>query len=289
MDKLESFQNRTLKQIQGLPLRTSTTATRALLGILPIKVCIERNMINHFSSIARDSIAIDHEVAERQLAAKAKGDNSWFMKVEDILRKYDLPSSFELMRNPVSKRQWKTIVKGKVNGAIEEEWRVDITSKSSLKYINPEAVRVGTAHHTWSYVRNNRHDVRRAEIKARLLTGTYTLQANRARFNQFKVNPTCKLCKTEPEDREHLISKCTALTSVRTEYSNKLRALANHSDEMDTIVNNPVLLTQFSLDSSHPDIASILDTSRIIEQIELISREYIYRLHVERAKLLEDL
>ena len=40
-----------------------------------------------------------------------------------------------------------------------------------------------------------RKKVRRAEIKARLLTGTYTLQSNRAKFNQYNVSPICKLCK----------------------------------------------------------------------------------------------
>ena len=37
-----------------------------------------------------------------------------------------------------------------------------------------------------------------------LLTGTYVLQSTRAKFTQYKVNPTCTLCGDEPEDQKHL-------------------------------------------------------------------------------------
>ena len=100
-----------------------------------------------------------------------------------MLNAYSLPSAYELLKNPPSKEQWKKTVKDKVHQTIEKQWRDDIESKSSLKYLNPDAVRVGKVHHVYASVRNNIHDVRRAEVKARLLTGTYTLQSNRAKFN----------------------------------------------------------------------------------------------------------
>ena len=79
-----------------------------------------------------------------------------------------------------------------VHGVIETEWQEGIKSKSSLKYINPDSVRVGVPHHIWSSVCNNVHDSQRAQLKSRLLTGTYTLQSNRAVFSQFAVDPSCK-------------------------------------------------------------------------------------------------
>ena len=42
-------------------------------------------------------------------------------------------------------------------------------------------------------VRPNPIDVEQAAIKAKILTGTYTLQSNRAKFNQHEVDPTCLL------------------------------------------------------------------------------------------------
>ena len=42
IDRLEAFQRRTMKQLQGLPNKTSDTAALTLIGTLPISVCIEK-------------------------------------------------------------------------------------------------------------------------------------------------------------------------------------------------------------------------------------------------------
>ena len=52
-------------------------------------------------------------------------------------------------------------------------------------------------------------------MKVKILTGTYILQANRASFNQYAVDPTCKVCQGEPEDRVHFIARCKSLDHVR--------------------------------------------------------------------------
>ena len=42
--------------------------------------------------------------------------------------------------------------------------------------------------------------IKKAGFKAKLMTGTYVLQSNRAKFNQFSVDPTCLLCNDDAED-----------------------------------------------------------------------------------------
>ena len=46
----------------------------------------------------------------------------------------------------------------------------------------------------YSTVRLNTFDNKRAQLKCKILTGTNILQGNRAVFNQYAVDPTCKLC-----------------------------------------------------------------------------------------------
>ena len=65
--------------------------------------------------------------------------------------------------------------------------------KKSLKYLNIEALQVGKTHHPLSSLPNAARDVRKAGTKLRLLTGTYVLQENRAKFNQHVVDDTCTL------------------------------------------------------------------------------------------------
>ena len=101
----------------------------------------------------------------------------------------------------------------------------------------------------------------KANIKAKIITGTYTLQANRARFNQHSVSPTCLLCKNDSEDREHLILHCTAHTYIREKHLATLRPLmARHysSDTVDEIMSNTVILMQCLMDSSKTRVSDII-------------------------------
>ena len=59
--------------------------------------------------------------------------------------------------------------------------------------------------------------------------GKNILQGNRAAFNQNEVNPTCKLCSTAPESRQHFLSECSAFVIERQEFQEKVQ-------------NNPVLI-----------------------------------------------
>ena len=74
--QLEAFQRRCLKQLQLMPSRTSDTASLALLGMLPINVCIEKNILNLFDRIARDQSCIENDLAKRQLAVRDPSDKS---------------------------------------------------------------------------------------------------------------------------------------------------------------------------------------------------------------------
>ena len=49
------------------------------------------------------------------------------------------------------------------------------------------------------------------------MTGTYMLQANRAKFNGNDVDPTCPLCKEDLEDTSLPIQSKLNLTSVTSQ------------------------------------------------------------------------
>ena len=103
-----------------------------------------------------------------------------------IIYMYNLPSIFQLLSNPPSKNEWKRVMNTAVNKAVEDEWQQDAKSKSSLKYVNVDSLKVGRTYHIWSTVRNSIYDSRRAQLKSKLLTGTYILQGNRAVLTSFR-------------------------------------------------------------------------------------------------------
>jgi hypothetical protein len=67
----------------------------------------------------------------------------------------------------------------------------------------------------WETVSAEPRDVTRAALKVKLLTGTYTLQANKAVFNQYQVDKTCPICGEGPENRMHFVFECQSLEDVR--------------------------------------------------------------------------
>ena len=68
---------------------------------------------------------------------------------------------------------------------------------------------------------------------------------------------------------------------------NKTRALFDHSRGISALLNNTDLSTQLLLDATHPDIESVLQPSPHQRNVlELKSRELIYKLHVNRTRLL---
>ena len=70
---------------------------------------------------------------------------------------------------------WKCTLNHKIHEMVETFWKSGIKSKSSTKYLNPGVLKIGSSHCISSTVRNNIHDSRRAQIKCKLLTGTYIL------------------------------------------------------------------------------------------------------------------
>lgn len=98
-----------------------------------------------------------------------------------------------------------------INSAVEAQWREGISSKFSLRYINPESNEGGLPHHVWPSVRNSVHDSHKAPLKYNLLSGTYMLQSTWAIFNKFTVDSTCKLCDTDVEMRQQFQAECQSL------------------------------------------------------------------------------
>ena len=95
---------------------------------------------------------------------KSPAEHSWFNRIRDLLRRYGLPSPSVLLELPLSEAKWKSMVDEAISSSVEETLREDIQSKSSLKYINHNKVKVGQSHPVWSTVRDSAYDSRRAQM-----------------------------------------------------------------------------------------------------------------------------
>ena len=72
-----------------------------------------------------------------------------------------------------------------------------------------------TAHHLWPRRGCAAHARVAASIKAKKISGSYILQANRARYNQYEVDASCPLCGANSEDLPHFLIDCPILEPKR--------------------------------------------------------------------------
>ena len=186
VESLEKFQRKCLWQIEGLPDKTSNCVTLSLLGIIytPVEVIIHKNILTLFVSSARSKDSVEYDIIERQLVMKSLDESSWCNEVKRILKQYELPSAYKLFVNTPSKEELKALLNSKMISYLEPIWEQEIYSKKSSKYLNSHSVTVGKLYLCWSSVRHNVRDYGRAELKVKVLTGSYILQANRSCFNQ---------------------------------------------------------------------------------------------------------
>ena len=227
--RLEQFQVGLLKQLQWLPKSSANVATYLLLGLEPIELQIDKEILILYGQVVRDSNTLDYSIAERQIALYDANSRSWFSKLKKTLFKYNLRQAHTLLNDPPSKSVWKNQIENKTRQYWESKLITEKETKSSLKYLSTNSYKMRKCHQIWKFTHPNPIEVEKACIKARLLTGCYILQSNRAKCNQYEIDLTCPLCHDGPEDREHFLFKCSALNYPRDNHLQKIINTINHS------------------------------------------------------------
>ena len=291
IQRLELFQRQKLRQLQGLPDRTSSDAVLGIIGVWPIEAEIDRRILVMFRNIANTPDSIEYKIALRQLGTKDTSSKSWFIRVVHTLQKYDLPTAYTILDNPPSRHSWKSTVIRKMCQFWNDSILTSASNKSSLRFVSAKTLELGHPAILWSSALVSHRDTQKAFLKAKLLTGTYRLQAHEAVFNKSYKNmqSTCHLCKTETEDRNHFLLRCRALDQVRHTHLPLLASCLTEINVTWESLDDDVKL-HILLDANHIPTAfastSMCKKLNIWDRVEKIARDCIYSLHVLRWKLL---
>ena len=92
-----------------------------------------------------------------------------------------------------------------------------------MKLCNRDILKIHGVHPVWSSLPAVTREVKKAQIKARLLTGTHLLQSDIQRFSTGKD----ELCQIEQENMEHFLLRCPALNEKRKTTISKLKQTFN--------------------------------------------------------------
>lgn len=289
LEILEIQYRKLLKQILSIPCTTADPAVYLLSGLLPAEASIHKKLLSLYGNITRLSEnSVEKRLAKRQLEVKSFRSHSWFIAVKKVLILYDLPSAEALLENPPGKLEWKK----QFNSAVNKYWTERILCRSelysSLRYLS-KTFTVGKCHPAVKPYGLSDRDIFRIPVKNKILTGTYTLQCNRAKFNQNDVNPTCQLCQAEAETLKHFLLDCHELEPVRKPILNDFLNVCNKLVQDCPLVAD-LSLVQLLVDSSVVQDFCKPNSEEIkasVEQLHFHSRRLVYMLHSTRYRKLE--
>ena len=74
-------------------------------------------------------------------------------------------------------------------------------------------------------------EVKKAEVKAGLLTGTYMLKETKPKFSRNTDTPLCELCYEETEDVKHFLLIGPTLNDIREEHIYTLKCYLSNIQE----------------------------------------------------------
>ena len=184
INELSLFHRKTLRQIQSLPQRTASSAVLLLLGALPLEAELHRRQLSLLYGIAKSNNETLHKLALRQSLVTDCNERSFFANIIHILDMYQLPSIQQLLESPPTKYQWKKLANQAVNSFWTIRLQQDLLQKSSLGLCNIQHLEIRRFHIVWSSVQPSTFDVKKAIVKARMLTGVYILQKQRSKFKK---------------------------------------------------------------------------------------------------------
>ena len=122
-------------------------------------------------------------------------------------------------------------------------------------------------------------------VRARITTGTYTLQSNRHTLNKKIVDPTCPLCQLEEEDLRHMVCWCPAFFDYGVLVMKQLKVIqvSNLSVWDCYLINCLNILKIFVCPDFIHRVVPELSTS--ISKIEVISRVFFYKIRVRKLQM----
>ncbi|CAC5392641.1 unnamed protein product [Mytilus coruscus] len=191
------------------------SAVYTLSGLLPIEAEIHVKAINLFGNISRAKCdSIEWRLAERQLQIKPQNSHSWFIEVKELCLKYEITDLYVYLNNPLSKFQWKKLVKSKFHDYWTSKIIDESKGYSTLKFMDHK-YNIGSVHPLAISVSANLKDINKIPVRLKIATGNYILQTHKASLSKNHISSICKLCSKADETVEHFILLCEKLEEAR--------------------------------------------------------------------------
>ena len=204
---------------------------------------------------------------------------SWVSHTRKLLRKYLLPDPLTIIEMRYSKISWKRMVKKNVYRVWSHHLEMEAIEKSTLIFCKND-FEPNVPHQSLQNLENN-FEIKKANIKWRIQTGTYSTQSRRFTYRQIP-SPNCLLCSSnQKEDLKHFILECSGLEDERKKLLPKIIQIVPliYTDVNELHTNSEILL-KFIIDHSHPDVqAKFPMPASYNHEIERSIRQFLFKIH----------
>ena len=223
LDNINRQYKKWIKQILSLYINVADPAVFILAGTLPIEAEMHIKAITFYGNITRaKKSSIEWKLAERQLTIKSHESLSWFIQIKELCLKYDILNIYNYIENPLSKNQWKKMIKTKIYTYWKSRLLEEAKLYKSLKFMGKHLM-FGKVHPLAKSTTYNIRDIARIPIRLKIVTGNYILQSDKSAFSKKATSPICLLCKKKSEETTiHFLIVCEKLEETRTPILNKI-------------------------------------------------------------------
>ncbi|CAC5390533.1 unnamed protein product [Mytilus coruscus] len=192
---------------------------------------ISETKIN-FGNIVRNN-DIEKEICIRQLILNDITSRSWFIYVNDILSLYDFESIFDVLNSIPNRESWKNYVKKRIETVWRQKIMIMAERKSTLRLLHPMSMNCGTVHNIWANTGLDSISIMKANVKARLLTGVYTLKS--AVVDLIRIKKSSLLKQVNAIESDFRYVKSTS-SNINTDY-------LTHGENRGHLKRNGICLT----------------------------------------------
>ena len=166
LDNINRQYKKWIKQILSLNTNVTDPAVFILAGTLPIEaeMYIKAITLILYGNITRaEQSFVEWKLAERQLTIKSHDSHSWFIEIKELCLKYDILNIYHYLQNPLSKNQWKKMIKTKIYAYWKSRLSEEAKLYKSLKFMDNHLT-FGKVHPLAKSTTYNTRDIARIPI-----------------------------------------------------------------------------------------------------------------------------
>ena len=292
LQPLSIFHRKTMRGILNLSKTSNVPALHFLLGELPIEAKIHRDVFALFFSVWSNPDCKIYQIVKYLLENSSENSRTWAIHLRHLCQTYGLLDPLEyLKKDPPSKSEFKENVLTKICAHHERSLRALADNNSKMLYLNVSLTGLRGRHHPALAGIITTQEVQKCRIHLKMLAGDYFTYEVKA--DQSGGSPHCRCCPypSPSENLQHILTKCSAYSDVRTrivkEYEN-LGSQSKSNISFQSILSDDSSFCQFVLDPSSFNLTSRIHLSDpILGQIFKLSRDYCFAVNSTRKKILK--